>query len=250
MTSLYCATMATEPKSEDSGDEHYPKPRPEGEPAGVVKLRELIEEQLTKMFERYFVNEQGNYVLGLDTARVFVVPTWLEDEQTVIRIFAITNLDVPVTAELTKYLLAKNLEFVLGAFALDAENGAVWFNHNLLGEFMAARGVRVLPRGRRPDRGRASTTRSRSASGAVSTSRARVRPCRLHPLPDICDQSRGVVPCPSYAECFAAPAGRRRTLEEGALTEPIRPGDNPNELLVFDHGFVRLDDAMATDLRW
>jgi thymidylate synthase ThyX len=32
------------------------------------------------------------------------------------------------------------------------------------------------------------------------------------------------------------------------LTEPIRPGDNPNELLVFDHGFVRLDDAMATDL--
>ena len=32
------------------------------------------------------------------------------------------------------------------------------------------------------------------------------------------------------------------------MTEPIRPGDNPNELLVFDHGFVRLDDAMATDL--
>jgi thymidylate synthase (FAD) len=32
------------------------------------------------------------------------------------------------------------------------------------------------------------------------------------------------------------------------LTEPIRPGDNPNELLVFDHGFVRLDDSMATDL--
>ncbi|MGH2755422.1 MAG: FAD-dependent thymidylate synthase [Actinomycetota bacterium] len=32
------------------------------------------------------------------------------------------------------------------------------------------------------------------------------------------------------------------------MSEPIRPGDNPNELLVFDHGFVRLDDAMATDL--
>jgi thymidylate synthase (FAD) len=32
------------------------------------------------------------------------------------------------------------------------------------------------------------------------------------------------------------------------LTDPIRPGDNPNELLVFDHGFVRLDAAMATDL--
>ena len=117
-----------------------------------MKIRELVEAQLAKMFDRYLVNEEGNYVLGLDTARVFVVPTWLEDEQTVIRIFAITNLEVPVTAALTNYLLAQNLEFVLGAFALDAENGAVWFNHNLLGDFMAAGGVRVVPSRRRPDR--------------------------------------------------------------------------------------------------
>lgn len=32
------------------------------------------------------------------------------------------------------------------------------------------------------------------------------------------------------------------------MTEPIRAGENPNELLVFDHGFVRLDSAMADDL--
>lgn len=32
------------------------------------------------------------------------------------------------------------------------------------------------------------------------------------------------------------------------MGEVIRPGDNPDELLVFDHGFVRLDDAMASDL--
>ena len=30
--------------------------------------------------------------------------------------------------------------------------------------------------------------------------------------------------------------------------ELIRPGDKPHELLLFDHGFVRLDDAMASDL--
>ena len=28
----------------------------------------------------------------------------------------------------------------------------------------------------------------------------------------------------------------------------VRPGDKPNELLVFDHGFVRLDESMASDL--
>ena len=126
-----------QPRPEGVEAEPHPKPRPEGEPPGVVKIREVVEQQLAKMFDRYLVNEQGNYVLGLDTPRVFVVPTWLEDEQTVIRIFAITNLDVPVTAGLTSWLLAQNLEFVLGAFALDVDNGAVWFNHNLLGESMA-----------------------------------------------------------------------------------------------------------------
>ncbi|CAN5667271.1 FAD-dependent thymidylate synthase [soil metagenome] len=42
-------------------------------------------------------------------------------------------------------------------------------------------------------------------------------------------------------------------LDAGAASEAagkpdIRPGDRPGELLVFDHGFVRLDDAMADDL--
>lgn len=44
------------------------------------------------------------------------------------------------------------------------------------------------------------------------------------------------------------PMLRGPPLERRSVTDPIRPGDNPNELLVFDHGFVRLDDAMATDL--
>ncbi|MDQ3940530.1 MAG: YbjN domain-containing protein [Actinomycetota bacterium] len=114
-----------------------PKPRPADEPASVVKVRELIETTLADIVDGYAVDERGNYVLGLASARVFVVPAWVEDDKTVIRVFAITNLDVPVTAELTRFLLEKNMEFVFGGFALDVENGAVWFNHNLLGEFTA-----------------------------------------------------------------------------------------------------------------
>lgn len=119
----------------ENGDAH-PKPRPEGEPEAVVKLRALIESKLAEMLDRYYVDPKGSYVFGLDTARVFVVPAWLKNEATVVRVFAITNLDVPVTAELSSFLLAKNLEFVLGGFALDADHGAVWFNHNLIGEFL------------------------------------------------------------------------------------------------------------------
>jgi hypothetical protein len=116
----------------------YPKPRPKGEPEKVVGVRGVIEGKLEAMFERYLVDQHGNYVLGLETARVFIVPTWLENGATVVRVFAITNLDVPVTAELTSFLLAKNLDFVFGGFALDVDNGAVWFNHNVLGDFLAA----------------------------------------------------------------------------------------------------------------
>jgi hypothetical protein len=86
------------------------------------------------MFDRYLAHTNGSYVLGMESARIFVVPTWLEDGPTVIRLFAITNMDVQVTADLTRYLLEANLDFVFGAFALDVEAGAVWFNHNLLGD--------------------------------------------------------------------------------------------------------------------
>jgi Putative bacterial sensory transduction regulator len=119
---------ATEPAEQ-------PKPRPKGEPEGVVKIREVIEGKLAQLVDKYFVDEHGNYVLGIESARVFIVPTWVENGSTVIRVFAITNLDVPITPELTTWLLEKNLEFVFGGFALDASEGAVWFNHNMLGDF-------------------------------------------------------------------------------------------------------------------
>ena len=130
------AAAPAEPAAGAPTPPELPKPRPAGEPDAVVTLRETIETKLATL-GGYLVDNHGNYVLGLQSARTFVVPTWLENGATVIRVFAITNLAVPVTAELTSWLLQKNLEFVFGAFALDVENGAVWFNHNLLGQFAA-----------------------------------------------------------------------------------------------------------------
>jgi hypothetical protein len=115
----------------------HPKPRPGGEPEAVVKLREMIEGKLAEVMERYVADEHGAYIVGAQSARVFVVPAWIDGGPSVIRVFAITNVDVPITSELTTYLLTTNLEFVFGAFALDISNGAVWFNHNLLGDYAA-----------------------------------------------------------------------------------------------------------------
>jgi hypothetical protein len=120
------------------GAAELPKPRPKGEPEKAVALRDMIEKKLAEMLDGYAADEHGNYVLGLASARVWVVPAWLPNGASVVRVFAITNLDVPVTADLTSYLLEKNLEFVFGSFALDVQHGAVWFNHNLLGDFLNA----------------------------------------------------------------------------------------------------------------
>ncbi len=128
--------MDADEKQGGPQDERGLKPRPTGEPATVARLREAIETALGKLGGTYAVDQHGSYVLGLESARVFIVPTWLENESTVARVFAITNLGVPITAELTSYLLSKNLEFVFGGFALDVDEGAIWFNHNLLGEHM------------------------------------------------------------------------------------------------------------------
>ncbi len=122
--------------AKEPADDKHPKPRPEGEPEAVVELRGLVEGKLSEMLEGYAIDGRGSYVFNFESAHVFVVPAWLPDERTVLRVFAVTNLDVPVTARLTSYLLAKNLDFVLGSFALDADKGAVWFNHNLLGQYL------------------------------------------------------------------------------------------------------------------
>jgi hypothetical protein len=134
MTLSILPAMPTETSVPSPPDLH-PSPRPKGEPEAATKIREMIEATLRYMLDRYVVDAFGSYVFGFDSARVFVVPTWVEGGPSVIRVFAITNMDVPVSPALTTYLLEKNLEFVFGGFALDAPRGAVWFNHNLLGEF-------------------------------------------------------------------------------------------------------------------
>lgn len=129
--------MTDAPDRSDTSAAPEAKADGDDEPKLVTELRRKIEETLERLYEDYVADDRGMYVVGLDTARVFVAPTWLDEETTVIRLFAITNLDVPVTPDLMSYLLAKNLEFVIGAFALDEQRGAVWFTHNLLGEFTA-----------------------------------------------------------------------------------------------------------------
>jgi hypothetical protein len=52
----------------------------------------------------------------------------------IVRIFAITNVGVPVTPELGLFLARLNFGLMFGRFALDAEHHSIWFDETLLGD--------------------------------------------------------------------------------------------------------------------
>jgi hypothetical protein len=52
----------------------------------------------------------------------------------VVRVFAVTNVNVPVVPELGLFLARLNFGLMFGRFALDAEHNAIWFDDTLLGE--------------------------------------------------------------------------------------------------------------------
>jgi hypothetical protein len=63
-----------------------------------------------------------------------IAPRATPDAQIVIRVFAITNVDVGVTPDLGLFLARLNFDLMFGRFALDAEHRAIWFDESLLGE--------------------------------------------------------------------------------------------------------------------
>jgi hypothetical protein len=108
----------------------------------VGALREKLEGYLAEHFGTYVVDRDGDFHVDYESARVFVCPRDWQGKRTVVSIFSVTNVDVPITEELTHFLVAENLSLLFGHFALrDAENeplGDVWFAHTLLGDFLDA----------------------------------------------------------------------------------------------------------------
>lgn len=108
----------------------------------VKALRGKIEHILTESFGTYSVDADGDIFVDHASARVFVCPRHWRERQTVVSIFSVTNVDVPVSGDLTAFLAQENLHMLFGHFALRADEGAshgsVWLGHTLLGDFLDA----------------------------------------------------------------------------------------------------------------
>jgi len=78
------------------------------------------------------VDDDGDFVLELERARLYVSPQCLPGRSPIVQVFAITNLGVTVSDAVGGFLSVVNFELIFGRFSLDLERGSVWLTENLL----------------------------------------------------------------------------------------------------------------------
>ena len=99
----------------------------------IALVRARVESVLQSLFGGFGRLDDGDLAVDVGSVRVFVAIR-LVDAVAVVRVFAITNVDVPTDTALPAYLLSLNFGLVVGRFSLDPTGRTVWFDHVVGGE--------------------------------------------------------------------------------------------------------------------
>lgn len=99
----------------------------------LAVVRSRVESVLSSLFGGYGALPDGDLAVDVGSVRVFVA-TRLVDTTAIVRVFAITNVDVPKDTALPAYLLSLNFGLVVGRFSLDPSGRTVWFDHVVGGD--------------------------------------------------------------------------------------------------------------------
>lgn len=107
-------------------------------PALLDATRERLQEMLTEIFERIEVDKYGSYTFPAESARVFVKVHLFGGDRTVVNIFAHTNIDVPASEELFRYIALNSNTWMFGHLGASERDGRVLvtLSHRLLGEHL------------------------------------------------------------------------------------------------------------------
>ena len=103
-------------------------------PVGAERLRRELEEHLREMGIPYGVDTAGDFEVAYGNATTYLRPRALRGK-TVVRIWAVTNVDLDMSDELTRFLVTENAKLALGGFEIDG-SGKVAFSHTLLGDYL------------------------------------------------------------------------------------------------------------------
>jgi hypothetical protein len=111
-------------------------------PMPAHEVRDLVQRELTKLVGRIELDADGDFSFMFDSARVYVGVKSRElkkgIQSTVVSIFSITNVDVPVSAELYRYLALRSADYLFGSLSAmeDGSTARILFKHTLLGDYL------------------------------------------------------------------------------------------------------------------
>ena len=98
-------------------------------------LRERIERVLEEEFGGPPAqDDEGDFLLPIADVQVVISPRILPQGPAVVRVFAVTNVQVNLAPELGLVLARMNFNLLFGRFALDADRKTIVFDEALLGE--------------------------------------------------------------------------------------------------------------------
>jgi len=101
----------------------------------LALVRERVAGVLTQMLEKTPEQDfDGDFRLPIGDVQVTIAPRAMPLGPVIVRVFAVTNVNVPVAPELGLFLARMNFGLTFGRFALDVEHNAIWFDETLLGE--------------------------------------------------------------------------------------------------------------------
>lgn len=111
----------------------------------LATVRKTLQDYLTEIFGNYQVDQDGDFMVvhPLGSSVAYIRALDWGDGQTIVRVWAITNVGMRVDGDLARFLASENNSVVFGAFALNEDKPAVHFGHTLLGDFLQRKELEV-----------------------------------------------------------------------------------------------------------
>ena len=103
----------------------------------LAVVKDKVQRYLTDLLGSVQVDRDGDFSLRQGSARVFVRVAPLGEERTFVAVWAETNLEVPPSPELYKFIATGN-RYSFGCLRCREADGkvSVIFGHSLLGDFL------------------------------------------------------------------------------------------------------------------
>ena len=95
------------------------------------RIERVVEDVIGKPPEQ---DHEGDYLLPIADVQVVISPRILPNGPAVVRVFAVTNVQVNVVPELGLFLARMNFSLLFGRFTLDIDRKTIIFDEALLGD--------------------------------------------------------------------------------------------------------------------